>query len=111
MHLLTWDVINQDHDQDLNLRIRLQHNAHSTKYAILSHRWGEDEDEVSYEDMTSGDPEAKKGYSKLLNCCKQARHDGFQYAWIDTCCINKSSSAELSEAITSMYLYYERSSI
>ena len=33
--------------------------------------------------------------------------DGLSHAWIDTCCIDKSSSAELSEAINSMYTWYE----
>lgn len=111
MHLLTWDVVYQDRDGNLDLRIRLQRSVNSTAYAILSHVWGKDEDEVSYEDMVSGHPEAKRGYRKLFNCCKQAHQDGLSYAWVDTCCINKTSSAELSEAITSMYAYYERSSI
>ena len=74
-------------------------------YAILSHAWGADE--VSFADFTS--PEkgiSKKGYDKIRNCCEIARSEGFDYAWIDTCCINKSSSAELSEAINSMFQWY-----
>lgn len=47
------------------------------------------------------------GYHKVLATCKQARHDGLKYAWVDTGCIDKSSSAELSEAINSMYTWYE----
>lgn len=49
---------------------------------------------------------AKKGYSKILGCCAKARAEGYRYIWIDTCCIDKSSSAELSEAINSMYKWY-----
>lgn len=114
MHLLTWDFVKQ-HGVGKKVRpkmhIRLQRDATATAYAILSHRWGKDEDEVSYDDMTSGDPTSKKGYSKLLQCCKQAQSEGLGYVWVDTCCIDKRSSAELSEAITSMYTYYERSTV
>ncbi|KAK1777102.1 heterokaryon incompatibility protein-domain-containing protein [Copromyces sp. CBS 386.78] len=49
---------------------------------------------------------SKKGYSKILGCCAKARTEGYRYVWIDTCCINKSSSAELSEAINSMFKWY-----
>lgn len=46
------------------------------------------------------------GYSKITGCCRQARLDGYEYAWVDSCCIDKSSSAELSEAINSMFKWY-----
>lgn len=53
-------------------------------YAILSHTW--EDEEVSFQDMqTRGVAEKKKGYAKILNCCKQARSDGYSYAWVDTC--------------------------
>ena len=76
-------------------------------YAILSHTWGEEE--VSYKDMTT-EPSyrSKKGHAKISMACQLAKTDKLQYAWIDTCCIDKSSSAELSEAINSMYQWYER---
>jgi hypothetical protein len=51
------------------------------------------------------------GYAKIQNTCAQALRDGFEYAWIDTCCIDKSSSAELSEAINSMYKWYKNARI
>ena len=73
-------------------------------YAILSHTWGEDE--CSFQDMISIDPEdevqRKSGFAKIRFTCDQAKGDGYEYAWIDTCCIDKSSSTELSEAINSM---------
>ena len=47
------------------------------------------------------------GYSKITGCCRQARLDGWEYAWVDSCCIDKSSSAELSEAINSMFKWYQ----
>ena len=76
-------------------------------YAILSHTWGEDE--VTFQDI-SDLPAArkKKGFAKIERCCQQALRDGFDWAWVDTCCIDKTSSAELSETINSMYKWYER---
>ncbi|KAE9370039.1 HET-domain-containing protein [Stipitochalara longipes BDJ] len=79
------------------------------EYAILSHTWGTEE--ISFQDIT-GDisiTEKKAGFGKLRNSCKQARADGYAYIWIDTCCIDKTSSAELSEAINSMYQWYKDS--
>ncbi|KAM0421006.1 hypothetical protein ACHAPT_011249 [Fusarium lateritium] len=108
MHLLSWETLDRDADQ---IKIRLERDAIVSEYAILSHRWGKPEDEVSFEDMLAGGYENKKGYAKLLGCCKQARRDGLHHVWADTCCINKSSSAELSEAITSMFAYYERAKV
>jgi hypothetical protein len=50
----------------------------------------------------------KAGYRKIQFCGEQARHDGLQYFWVDTCCIDKSSSNELAEAINSMFRWYQR---
>lgn len=55
--------------------------------------------------------QAKAGYHKVVYACRQAIEDGYQYIWIDTCCIDKSSSAELSEAINSMYDWYTQAGI
>jgi hypothetical protein len=49
---------------------------------------------------------SKPGYDKIRFCGEQARRDDLQYFWIDTCCIDKSSSNELQEAINSMFLWY-----
>ncbi|MCJ1400757.1 hypothetical protein MMC11_003965 [Xylographa trunciseda] len=80
-------------------------------YAILSHTWGEGE--VSFQDMRGASQEIKytKGYEKIKRCCEQAVADGFEYVWADTCCIDKSSSSELSEAINSMYKWYSDSQV
>ena len=80
-------------------------------YAILSHTWREDEDEVLFTDMEKGSAESKAGYQKLRYACWQAAAAGLGYIWIDTCCIDKSSSAELSEAINSMFSWYQRANI
>jgi hypothetical protein len=72
------------------------------KYAILSHPWGRDE--VTYEHVRNGTAhEHEEAYSKVVCAIHQAASDGYRYIWIDTCCIDKSSSAEISEAINSMY--------
>ncbi|KAK1966151.1 hypothetical protein LY78DRAFT_711222 [Colletotrichum sublineola] len=79
-------------------------------YAILSHRWEKDiRDEVLYEDVanaTNIDTQKwrqKRGFAKVDGACKQAAKDGYDHIWIDSCCINQNSSAELSESINSMY--------
>ncbi|TVY84272.1 Vegetative incompatibility protein HET-E-1 [Lachnellula suecica] len=107
-------------------------------YAILSHTWGDQEvtiqelqDETSTELLRSlkihmarklsleSYPPVPAGFVKIVGCALQAEADGFEYIWIDTCCIDKtttaiitanrsnSSSAELSEAINSMYHWYK----
>ena len=76
------------------------------RYAILSHTWGADTEEVSFKDMMDGTSKRKPGYDKIRFCGEQAGRDGLQYFWIDTCCIDKSSSAELQEAINSMFRWY-----
>src|ERR1700744_949463 len=73
-------------------------------YAILSHT--RDEEEVTFQDIGSPECEKNRGYKKIQQCCAQARADDLEFAWIDTCCINKDSSAELSEAINSMFRWY-----
>lgn len=75
-------------------------------YAILSHTWGADRDEVTFRDLENGTGENKIGYSKIRFCGEQARRDGLQYFWVDTCCIDKSNSTELAEAINSMFRWY-----
>lgn len=78
-------------------------------YAILSHTWGEDE--VSLQDLQNKtsmkDTSSKKGTEKIVRCCEVALAHGFEHVWIDTCCIDKTSSAELSEAINSMFRWYQ----
>jgi len=85
------------------------------QYAILSHTW--DKHEVLFEDMAT--PEAMvaaasqkpKAWAKVMRSCDMARALGFEYLWIDTLCIEKSSSAELSEAINSMFDWYALSGV
>ena len=80
------------------------------KYAILSHTWGEEE--VSYQEIIAeARPVDRAGYLKITASCQQASRDGWEYIWIDTCCIDKTSSAELSEAVNSMFRWYQRAQI
>lgn len=79
------------------------------EYAILSHTW--ETEEVTFKDVESGTAQNKKGYTKLKGFCKKAAEDGFTYCWVDTCCIDKRSSSELSESINSMYQWYHNSRI
>jgi hypothetical protein len=76
-------------------------------YAILSHTWGADHEEVSFKDIVEGTGENKSGFAKIKFCGKQAAEDELQYFWVDTCCIDKTSSADLSEAINSMFQWYQ----
>lgn len=84
---------------------QLQH----LQYAILSHTWGSDE--VTLQDINDPSGKSRTGYKKIEDCCSMARKMEYQYVWIDTCCIDKTSSAELSEAINSMFLWYQEASV
>jgi hypothetical protein len=96
------------HLQDGKISLSKQYITNPPPYAILSHTWDENNDnEVNFADITNGTPERKIGFSKILFCGKQAICDGLQYFWVDTCCIDKSNSAELSEAINSMFRWYQ----
>ncbi|KAF2723568.1 hypothetical protein K431DRAFT_243099, partial [Polychaeton citri CBS 116435] len=83
------------------------------EYVILSHRWAGTEDEVSYVDFVkrlARDPpgwkEGTSGWRKIVKFCELARNEGYSWAWVDTCCINKRYSGELEEAIRSMFNWY-----
>lgn len=76
-------------------------------YAILSHTWA-DGQEVSYHELVGGTGKDKAGYDKVNFCVDRAHQDGLQYSWVDTCCIDKSTSVEVSTAINSMFRWYQR---
>ena len=79
------------------------------RYAILSHTW--ESEEVSYQDLPQEHAKKMRGYRKVKSCCDQAARNYFDYVWIDTCCIDKRSSAELSEAINSMFSWYQNAGV
>jgi hypothetical protein len=78
------------------------------EYAILSHRW--EFGEVPFEELHSPTARKKKGYAKICDFCDEVRSQGYDYAWVDTCCINKKDFTELAEAVNSMFSWYKNSS-
>ncbi|KAK8073437.1 hypothetical protein PG994_004336, partial [Apiospora phragmitis] len=82
-------------------------------YCILSHRWTWGTEEITYHDVLSIDSkvQAKGGFSKFAGACALAKTLGYGLIWDDTCCINKTDSVELSEAINSMYRWYAESDL
>ncbi|KAE8154579.1 heterokaryon incompatibility protein-domain-containing protein [Aspergillus avenaceus] len=80
-------------------------------YAILSHRWGKGE--VTFRDinMSTGGYKKKHGYQKIRHARKQARDDGLNFVWVDSCCIDRRNSAELSESINSMFRWYRNAAV
>ncbi|OTA68095.1 HET-domain-containing protein, partial [Hypoxylon sp. EC38] len=83
------------------------------QYAILSHTWDGDK-EVTFQEWERRSDSAvrcKEGYAKIVGACRRAQVDGFKYLWCDTNCIDKRSSAELSEAINSMFAWYRDSHV
>jgi hypothetical protein len=79
------------------------------KYAILSHTWGAEE--VLYLRPGEAWPVSKQGYHKIMKACQLTQQRHLRYLWVDTCCIDKSSSAELPEAINSMYRWYQNAEV
>ncbi|KAI0366494.1 HET-domain-containing protein, partial [Pilatotrama ljubarskyi] len=84
------------------------------KYAILSHVWETDSEEQSFQDLQgiirsceeTGENPRSLVSEKIMKCCVWAESHGIKLVWIDFCCIDKTSSAELSEAINSMFAWY-----
>ena len=103
---------------DRRIKVLELRDNETTNYVILSHRWIDAE--VDYEEMVGlakVDNEERDeirrcpGYKKILDTCKQAKRDGYEWVWADTCCIDKRSSAELSEAINSMHRWYRNARV
>ena len=113
------EVLRKGGKVDRQTKVLKFHNGEVTPYAILSHRWT-DFTEVDYEEIVKlatmdmedcNEIRRRLGYKKILDTCEQAGRDGYEWIWVDTCCIDKRSSAELSEAINSMYRWYENSRV
>ncbi|OOF92107.1 hypothetical protein ASPCADRAFT_518000 [Aspergillus carbonarius ITEM 5010] len=121
-------LINVEGYETGSLKIEEFYDEDIPPYAILSHTWGEEE--VTLRDMEETYAKRtakkgpihsrvmdifavtrKKGYPKIHMTCAIAKAHGLGYAWVDTCCIDKTSSAELAEAINSMYRWYQKASV
>jgi hypothetical protein len=103
-----------------SLKLHWFHNGAAPRYAILSHTWGDEEvtfqELKAYNEQTLRCPahctcqpvniQQRRGFQKIQFTARQALKDNLGWAWVDTCCIDKSSSAELSEAINSMFVWY-----
>ena len=102
-------LLKRDNAGEFNLTEDIVDDNEIPPYAILSHTWKEGE-EVTFQELIDGTGKGKPGYEKIRFCGEQANYDGLQYFWVDTCCINKSNNAELSEAINSMFRWYRGAS-
>ncbi|KAH6612423.1 heterokaryon incompatibility protein-domain-containing protein [Boeremia exigua] len=98
------------------LQFKEFHSLPDDDYATLSHVWGSNE--ISYEDISRTTlpvpvpiEHKHEASAKLIGCREQARKDGIKYLWIDTCCINQPNHSELSEAINSMFHWYQKSKV
>ncbi|KAI1740543.1 heterokaryon incompatibility protein-domain-containing protein [Xylaria scruposa] len=82
-------------------------------YAILSHTWvhGAETTHQYWKTVSNTIVAATSGVLKIVKCCEKARFSGYAYIWVDTCCIDKTSSAELSEAINSMFMWYQKAEV
>ncbi|KAI0551983.1 heterokaryon incompatibility protein-domain-containing protein [Xylaria curta] len=78
-------------------------------YAILSHTWSNPE--ITFKDWATRASASGHSYQKILDTCKLATSHGHEYVWVDTVCIDKSSSTEESEAINSMFMWYQGAAI
>jgi hypothetical protein len=102
---------------DTTLKLDWVNDENYPKYAALSHTWGPDE--LNYSDIISGGsirvlPENvrdKKGFQKVARLAELESSDGYDFCWIDTVCIDKGSSAELGEALNSMYRWYYNAAV
>lgn len=93
-----------------NIRQQEFSDGEIPKYAILSHRWVENE-EISFQDFNESRLLDRSGWAKIQQGCKIAKSLNHDWIWVDTCCIDKSSSTELSEAINSMFYWYRNAEI
>lgn len=92
---------------DGNIKLTEYPASDTPPYAILSHTWGLDADEVTFQDLVNGTGKKKNGYKKISFCEKETGRDDLRHFWVDTCCIDKSNKAEESEAINSMFFWYQ----
>ena len=93
-----------------NIRQQEFSDGEVPKYAILSHRWVEDE-EITNQAFNEGRLLDRPGWAKIQRSCKIAKSLKHDWIWIDTCCIDRSSSTELSEAINSMFYWYRNAEV
>jgi hypothetical protein len=86
-------------------------DANRPAYAIASHRW--DEHEATFADVRDAQNTSTTGYQKVKDFTEYVKKhvSGVDWLWIDTCCINKDSAAELSKAINLMFEWYYQADV
>ncbi|KAK5083333.1 hypothetical protein LTR70_008170 [Exophiala xenobiotica] len=89
------------------LKLKHFNSEYDVRYCTLSHRWLPGDEELLFQEVDDISASYKQGAVKIRSACSIALDNGYDYIWIDTCCIDKTSSAALSEVINSMYRYYE----
>ncbi|KAF2161449.1 hypothetical protein M409DRAFT_37552, partial [Zasmidium cellare ATCC 36951] len=87
------------------LRFAEFNDGDTPPYAVLSHRWKDGE--LSHDDFLHGRRKDSQGHHKVVEACRLAKSRSRDYIWIDSICIDKKSSAELSEAINAMFAWYK----
>ena len=111
-HISKMRLIRREDDGKLVLTPFLTDRHEVPPYAVLSHRWLREEEEVNFDDMMGDDEVARQkvnGYKKIEFCARRAAHDHLRHFWVDTCCIDRRNAVELQETITSMFKWYRRS--
>jgi hypothetical protein len=99
-------------DRGAGLKLIEKWGSDVPKYAILSHTWSrEPKDEVVFQDVQHGTFAEKPAFQKVKSALKLAEQDSFDYLWVDTCCIDKTSASECNEAINSMFQYYQNAEV
>ncbi|KAF2647013.1 HET-domain-containing protein, partial [Lophiostoma macrostomum CBS 122681] len=94
-------------DNELSFTEDIHDDNEIPPYAILSHTWQKDQ-EVTFDEFLNNESKSKAGYAKIWFCAQQAKRDGLEYLWVDTCCINKADAIEVQCAINSMFHWYQK---
>ena len=92
-----------------------EHRANAIpEYAILSHRWCRD-GEITLQMLKTADlldgSLATPQLEKIRGACKEAARQGLEWVWIDSCCIDKTTSEELARSIRSMFQWYRKAEV
>ncbi|PIL23543.1 hypothetical protein GSI_14856 [Ganoderma sinense ZZ0214-1] len=96
------------------LELKFYKDSKRVRYAALCHVWEADDHCQPFREiqaiysrcLASGEDPRELVTAKVRNFLDLAERDGYKWGWLDTACIDKTSSAELSEAINSMYRWY-----
>ncbi|KIK39172.1 hypothetical protein CY34DRAFT_808550, partial [Suillus luteus UH-Slu-Lm8-n1] len=84
------------------------------QYAMLSHRWEGKEpllQDIQGKSVYDSELDSFRGMTKLRSFCKTAHDAGYNWAWSDTCCIDKNINVEIQESVNSMFVWYHHSAL